>query len=291
MPQTRIEQLDKLFAAQEAAPDLGFMTRLLALCCLPRTNPGSRHQYKRVNGPYSLYMLAGGDNKLPYGNLPRLLLVWVCREAVRTRSRQIVLGRSLSAFMRKLGIYSTSGGRHGVRTRLRNQMDRLFHAQIEMIYEDREGQQFIASRIADSGQFWWDLKRPDEPVLWNSIIVLGENLFKEIINHPVPLNINVLRALKRSSLGLDLYMWLAYRTYSLKNPLHLSWRQLYLQFGASPSKVNDKLVVNDFRKECLRELKKIKLAWPGLELGTIRGRLELRPGVPSMPPKHLRLLM
>ena len=218
MPQTRIEQLDKLFAAQEAAPDLGFMTRLLALCCLPRTNPGSRHQYKRINGPYSLYMLAGGDNKLPYGNLPRLLLVWVCREAVRTRSREIVLGRSLSDFMRKLGIYSTSGGRHGVRTRLRNQMDRIFHAQIEMIYEDREGQQFVASRIADSGQFWWDLKRPDEPVLWNSVIVLGENLFREIINHPVPLNINVLRALKRSSLGLDLYMWLAYRTYSLKNP-------------------------------------------------------------------------
>ena len=45
----------------------------MALCSLPRTNPGNRHQYKRVNGPYKLIMIAGGDNKLPFGNLPRLL--------------------------------------------------------------------------------------------------------------------------------------------------------------------------------------------------------------------------
>ena len=44
---------------------------------------GNRHQYKRVNGPYKLIMIAGGDNKLPYGSLPRLLLAWVSIEAVR----------------------------------------------------------------------------------------------------------------------------------------------------------------------------------------------------------------
>ena len=49
------------------------MARLLVLCSLPRTNPGNRHQYKRQNGPYTLYMFAGRD-KLPFGNLPRLLL-------------------------------------------------------------------------------------------------------------------------------------------------------------------------------------------------------------------------
>ena len=32
-------------------------------------------------------MLAGADNKLPYGSLPRLLLAWVSTEAVRTQSR------------------------------------------------------------------------------------------------------------------------------------------------------------------------------------------------------------
>ena len=52
---------------------------------------------------------AGGLNKLHYGNLPRLLLAWVCSEAVRTQRRELVLGRSLYEFMRKLGMDDRSG--------------------------------------------------------------------------------------------------------------------------------------------------------------------------------------
>ena len=103
---TRLDQIDQLVAASEADADLGFMARLLALCSLPRSNPGNRLQCERVNGPYKLYMIAGGGNKLPYGTRPRLLLAWVCSEAVRTQSRELILGDSLSAFMRKVGIYS-----------------------------------------------------------------------------------------------------------------------------------------------------------------------------------------
>ena len=86
---TQADQVDQLVSASEADPDRGFMARMMALCSLPRTNPGNRHQYKRVNGPYKLVMIAGADNKLPYGNLPRLLVAWVCTEAVRTQSREL----------------------------------------------------------------------------------------------------------------------------------------------------------------------------------------------------------
>ena len=74
---TRFDQVNQLVGASEADPDLGFMARLLALCSLPRTNPGDRLQYKRQNGPFKLVMVAGADNKLPFGNIPRLLLAWV----------------------------------------------------------------------------------------------------------------------------------------------------------------------------------------------------------------------
>ena len=63
-------------------------------------------------------MIAGGENRLPFGNLPRLLLAWVCSEAVRTQSRDLVLGRSLYEFMHKLGLEDRSGGLHGERARL-----------------------------------------------------------------------------------------------------------------------------------------------------------------------------
>ena len=58
----------------------------------------------------------------------------------------------------------------------------------------------------------------DEQMLWKSKIRLGEDFFNEIINHPVPLDMNTLKALKRSSLGLDLYLWVAYRTFTLESP-------------------------------------------------------------------------
>ena len=110
---TRFDQVEQLVRASEADPDLGFMGRLMTLCSLPHANPGNRFQYKRVNGSYTLYMIAGGGDKLPFGSLSRLLLAWV-----------------------------------------------------------------------------------------------GEKFFQEIIHQPVPIDMNILKAMKRSSLGIDLYLWL-----------------------------------------------------------------------------------
>ena len=156
---TTLHQVNQLIEASEAEPDIGFMARLLALCSLPRTNPGDRLQFKRVNGPYTLGMIAGLGNKLPYGTLPRLLLAWVCTEAVRTQSRELVLGDSLSEFMRRLGIYSTSGGITGGRTRLRNQMRRLFGCTVSLIYEDARGEATLNAPIARRTEFWWGVGR------------------------------------------------------------------------------------------------------------------------------------
>ena len=280
---TRFDQVNQLVSASEADPDLGFMARMMVLCSLPRTNPGNRHQYKRQNGPYTLYMLAGRD-KLPYGNLPRLLLAWVSTEAVRTQSREISLGRSLSGFMRKLGMEDRSGSPRGDRTRLRNQMKRLFGCSVQLIYEDERVTASMTSPVASRAEFWWNERKPDEPVLFNSKIRLGEDLFNEIISHPVPLDMNTLKALKRSTLGLDLYLWLNYRTFALKHPLRLTWRLLYSQFGAHPANASDRVTVRNFQRKVLRELKKIKIAWPGLNYSTAPGVLILHPSIPAITP-------
>ena len=278
---TRFDQVNQLVRASEADPDLGFMGRTMALCSLPRSNPGNRLQYKRVNGPFTLYMNAVGDNKLPFGNLPRLLLAWVCTEAVRTQSRELVLGRSLSEFMRTLDIYSNSGRVH---TRLRNQMKRLFGCTVTMVYEEPGGFVRVSSLVADKHEFWWNERKPDEPTLWESKIELGEKFFNEIIHHPVPIDMNTLTALKRSPLGLDLYLWLVYRTFSLRAPQRLTWQQLYRQFGAHPDNASDKRTVLNFRTKVLRELKKIKLAWPELNYATAPGVLILSPSKPAIAP-------
>ena len=135
---------------------------------------------------------------------------------VRTQSRVLILGSSLSEFMRKLEIHPQSGGRNGVRTRLRNQVNRLFGCSVTLTYKDERGEAAVNSLIARRTELWWNERKPDEPSLWDSKIELGEDLFNEIIRHPVPFDMNTLKALKRCALGLDLYLWLTYRTFALR---------------------------------------------------------------------------
>ena len=285
-PGTMRKQLEDLIAAREAEPEAGFITRILLLCSLPRTDPKRRTQYVRRNGPYSLVVNAGAGGRLPFGILPRLLLAWACTEAVRTRSPNLILGRSLAEFMRKIGLYTArsggTGGQRGSRTLLLNQMYRLFEASIQLAYDGPDAKAHITSPIAERAFFLWD-RRSDEPLLWESTITLGGPFFEEILNSPVPIDLYVLRSIKRSSLGIDLYMWLTYRTFDLDKPLRLPWKLLYRQFAPHPDRADDKFAVRNFRKDACRELVKIKTAWPGLQYGLTPGCLELRPSAPPIP--------
>ena len=161
-------------------------------------------------------------------------------------------------------------------------MKRLFGCTVTMIYEDENVDATVNAVIADSTVFWWN--KPDQPSLWESKIELGEKFFNEIIRHPVPIEMNTLTALKRSTLGLDLYLWLVYRTFTLRAPLRLTWRLLYRQFGAHPDNAHNKKTVQNFRCKVLRELKKIKLAWTGLNYSTAPGVLILHPSTPVIAP-------
>ena len=67
--------------------------------------------------------------------------------------------------------------------------------------------------------------------------------------------------------GMDLYLWLTYR-----------------QFGLHPNKASENNTVQAFRYKFLRELKKIKLAWPGLNYATAKGFLILFPSKPAIAP-------
>ena len=125
---TLADQVNRLVGASEATPDRGFLGRTMALC-----SPASKQPRQPLfstpasTAPTRSMMTLTGGNKLPFGTNPRLILAWLCTEAVRTGSRDLVLGRSLSEFMRKLGIASTNGR---TQARLRNQMKRLFNCSV-----------------------------------------------------------------------------------------------------------------------------------------------------------------
>lgn len=120
-----------------SAQDAAYMARELVQCTLPHKNPGNdKPAWTRKNGNLTLTIRPAWDHKkgdvvgYPYGTLPRLLLFWITTEAVRTKSRRLELGNSLAGFMHELGLDPSRGGPRSDARRLREQMERLFRAQI-----------------------------------------------------------------------------------------------------------------------------------------------------------------
>lgn len=161
------DDLDKLIRqalmieAEEAkqAGAVGFMARALTQTTMPhKATPG--HEFTRRNGLFTLSMISRSHIGLPYGSYPRLLLVWLTTEAVRTKCPVLKLGPSLSAFMAELGLVPT-GGRWGTITRLREQMKRLFSCTVSCDYTDQGIDVERGYRITKEYRLWWDLKPPE----------------------------------------------------------------------------------------------------------------------------------
>ena len=251
----------------------------MVLATLPHSDPGEGvREWGRRNGAFTLGIQAGYGKGLPFGSYPRLVLAWLCTEAVVTRRRDIVLGDSLRAFMAGLGL-TVSGGKRGTVTALREQMTRLFSARVSAVYspENGKGWGFESVEVANRAALWWDDKRPDQAGLWQSTVTLGERLFEEIIAAPVPIDARILREIKQSPLALDLYLWLTYRVSYLSEPVGIGWDQLAGQLGAEYADPYE------FAREVRKQLRRIAALWPGLNYATPRGRLVLHPSEPSIP--------
>lgn len=268
----------------EAAVEIGenpdkaeaaYLARQLVICTLPHANPGDLPIFTRRSGAVTLTLVPYIDKKtgksigFPYGSIPRLLLFWLTTEAIRTKSRRLELGRSLSEFMRTIGLNpETGGGKRGDAKRLAEQSRRLFRSTIsfEIAEEDNDTahEAWEDMQVAPRGEFWWAPKAPAQGALWGSWIELGESFYEAITSAPVPFDMRALRALKRSPLALDLYAWACYSAFSIVTkkapPRFVSWSRLMKQFGTGYT--NPK----EFQRKAHTALKKIALIYPGLEI-------------------------
>jgi hypothetical protein len=260
------------------ADALGFMARAMVQATLPHSKVVG-NEFTRRNGNYSLTILSPSSIGLPYGSVPRLLLAWVTTEAVKTKSRELELGDSLSGFMRELDLVPT-GGRWGSITRLKEQTKRLFASSITAIYEQGQGTQIINQAVADRAVFWWHPKDPDQAALWKSTITLTDNFYREIIDRPVPIDMRAIKALKKSPMALDIYTWLTYRVSYLKRPTAISWASLAMQFGSSYSRQRD------FKTAFMSELKKVVTVYGGVQVEALPTGLLVKPSLTHIPRKE-----
>lgn len=261
--------------------DVKLFTRMMLQTVIPRKRTSER-EIGIINGHWEIGITAGYKERLPSGSLPRLILIWTIAEAIRTQSRQIHLGASLAEFMEALGINEQTGGRWGTITRVKTAARQLFKSRVTIEFKGPESYAVDNIQFANRVRAYWTTAEHNQLDLEGHIVELHELFFKYVTQQPFPLDMNVLKALARSPLGIDLYVWLAYRTFNVTKPVALSWNQLHVQMGGQYSDVKN------FARDARRELKKIQLAWPGLNYETPRGRLLLRPSSPSVPPTKPR---
>ncbi len=253
-----------LIETEEAkrAGALGYMAKSLVQANLPHKNPKS-NEYKKVNGNYSLTILAPSDIGLPYGTMPRLLLSWMTTEAVKTQSPEIILGNNLSDFMRSLGL-NVTGGRWGSITSLKTQSMKLFSSRFSLIYNNKDCISINNLDIVKSSFSFWNHNNPDEKSLFQSTLILDKEFFNEIVNSPIPLDLRAVKALRSSSLALDIYCWMTYRVSYLRKKILIPWPTLMLQFGSEYQQNNKGRY--EFKRSFNHALKQVKTVYPSLNI-------------------------
>ena len=269
------------------ADALGFMAKMLVQTTLPhRAQPGT--QYTRTDGDVTLSITDLGGAGLPYGAYPRLILIWMTTEALRTKERKLELGRSLSSFMGQLGLQCT-GGHWGTIPRFRDQMERLLGAAISTRWRHNQTSQCHIGGsnllLAEEFDLWWAPQKLPRTPLAQSNVTLSQRFFEQLVQSPVPLDLRAIRALKRSPLSLDLYAWATRRVSYLKRPLRISWTSFQNSFGAGYA--NTPQGKSRFRGNAIEALRRIKAVYPQLKIEVKPDGLLLFPSSTHIPQKIL----
>lgn len=260
-------------SAQEAGA-LGFMARAMVQATLPHRKVAG-NEFERRNGAFTLSLMAPARVGLPYGTVPRLLLAWMTTEAVKTQSRELELGDSLSGFMRELDLVPT-GGRWGSITRLKDQTRRLFASTVSASYDGEDRHAEMGYRLADKSMLWWDAQAPEQAALWRSTVTLTEQFYREIVEHPIPVDMRAIKALKRSPMALDIYCWLTYRASYAKKATTIPWAALAMQFGAEYGRTRD------FKAAFLAEMRKVSVVYAEAKVEATDAGLILKPTTPHI---------
>jgi hypothetical protein len=277
--------LDTSTAIRNAPPDrINFLHAVQCQCGIPYKNPGEGVlEWDRKQGHASLRIEAGsaidpstGDFKrlgLPYGEKPRLVLIHLATEAVRTSCPVVDVEESMTAFARSLGL--ETNGRQ-LRS-LKDQLARLAAATVRMgVVEDGRAVQ-VNTQFVSAFDLWFP-KQADQRVLWPSTVRLSEEYFQSLGQHAVPLDHRAVAALASSSMALDVYVWLAQRLHRIApaRPQFIPWTALHEQFGQGFARIRD------FRRGFLQTLHHVESAYPGARMAADDGGLTLTNSPPPV---------
>jgi hypothetical protein len=212
---------------------------------------------------------------VPYGSRARLILLYLQTEAIRTNTREVELGRSLHAWLKRLEI--PIGGKQ--MAAVRDQAERISRCRLS--FQIRQGNRtgLVNQHILETSMFIEDDSA--QGGLFVEKASLSQSFFEELKKHPVPVEEAAVRQIANNSLALDVYCWLAYRLHSLSTPITVSWKALHGQFGRSVARLDH------FKDHFRTVLALATSVYPdaNVEEATNGTGLVLKPSRPPVPPK------
>jgi hypothetical protein len=259
----------------EEADKLGFTYSGFALTCLPH-KPQPEAIWRREGHNLTMLLQAGVDRAggtlgVPYGSYARFILLFLQSQAVKTGSREIDLGRSMRVWLGNMGL---SIG--GTTYRMVGEQARRISGCTLTFYADRDNREVMRRGGFVDGSITMADVKTDQPSLWQDKVLLNEEFYRALRDHPVPLSEAALRAIGPRSMVIDIYIWLAYRLHALKSDVAVTWPSIYAQFGAGYGRMRD------FRTGFLGGLELACAVYPEARISVDEKGVVLRPSRPAI---------
>jgi len=269
-------------AIRESEPErLDFLHAVMCQVGMPRRRQDAR-VFERRSGRVSLLLEAGRlwdgnawkELPLPYGTRPRLSMVHVSSEAVRTRERVVDIGNSTREFLLRMGM-DTSGRGYAV---FRRQMEALAACRLTLGMTDGRHAVTVDAKPFSRFEAWLH-PTGEQAVMWPGVLELSQEYFDTLLEHAVPLDYRALAALGHSALALDVYTWLAHRLHRVRKPAGtmVSWGNMREQFGQEYKNPRD------FKRELRKALLQVYAVYPSARIEDVTGGLLLKPSPPPVP--------
>ena len=242
---------------------MGFTYSGFCLTALPHHNP-NMETWRRDGHRITLLIESGktrqGDHiGIPYGSTARMILLYLQTRALQTNSRFVEIGRSMNAWLDRMGL-SIGGNTY---RQVREQGHRISACHLTFFHERADGGEVRHNGAFVENALQFSRTAPNQGELWQDTVELNDKFFRAMKEHPVPVLEAAIRQISGKSVALDIYIWLAYRLHRLEGPTGVSWPALYGQFGAGFK------ALKHFKPEFTKSLKLALAAYPEaqVELG------------------------
>lgn len=200
-----------------ARQTLGFSSRPFVLCGLPvkRPAPGC-FLHERRNGQFVLQVTGHPSYGLPWGQ-DRLVPIFLATLAIRQQTPQITFDSAAEM----LDTFGMQQGGSQYR-RLVAAFQRIFGATIFFGTDVQRDRAAVVHRarfnFMSEARIWYS-RDPEQRLLpgdCQNLIVLSDEFYREILQHPIPTDLDAAKALSSSPAALDLFMWLSYRCFTAR---------------------------------------------------------------------------